>query len=423
MKDGGSVILDSINHRQPRRMAVDFGGSNCSGVHCSVVAELRRHFGLAETPVKVHEPYQMLGLVEDDLAEAMGVDTAHCLPAANMFGVANDFNWKEWRTPWGQDVLVASGMALRDTPEGEVLAYPEGDASAPASAKMPSGGYFFDAIIRQEEFDEDDPDPADNTEEFALLTPERIQAVADNAREARAHGRAVIAGMPGTAFGDVSNVPAVFMRRPRGIRDITEWYVSLATRRDFIHEVFSRQLEVALENLARIHAAVGDDAFDVVFLCGADFGTQISTICSKETFVDLFTPYYKKMNDWIHANTPWKTWKHSCGAIETFIQPLIESGFDILNPVQCSASGMDPARLKKTYGDRIVFWGAGVDTQKTLPFGSPEEVRREVLERCEIFSPDGGFVFNSVHNVQALTPIANMAALLDAVKEFNSAGR
>ena len=130
-------------------------------------------------------------------------------------------------------------------------------------------------------------------------------------------------------------------------------------------------------------------------------------------------PYYKKINSWIHSNTNWKTFKHSCGAIYEFIPLLIESGFDIINPVQCSAQGMDPKTLKENFGDSIVFWGGGVDTQKILPFGSKEQVRDQVLRRCEIFSRSGGFVFNSIHNVQAKTPVENIVAMIDAVKEFN----
>jgi uroporphyrinogen-III decarboxylase len=105
--------------------------------------------------------------------------------------------------------------------------------------------------------------------------------------------------------------------------------------------------------------------------------------------------------------------------VDRFIEPMIEAGFDILNPVQCSATGMDPEHLKAAYGDRITFWGGGVDTQRTLPFGTPSEVREQVLRRCEVFATNGGFVFNSIHNVQAGTPVVNIVAMLDAVREFN----
>jgi uroporphyrinogen-III decarboxylase len=137
------------------------------------------------------------------------------------------------------------------------------------------------------------------------------------------------------------------------------------------------------------------------------------------TFNDLYFPYYKRVNDWIHAHTQWKTFKHSCGSIFKFLPSLVEAGFDILNPVQCSATGMDPGRLKSEFGDRLVFWGGGVDTQRILPFGTPAEVREQVLQRCEVFARNGGFVFNTVHNVQAATPVENIVAMIDAVHEFN----
>ena len=104
--------------------------------------------------------------------------------------------------------------------------------------------------------------------------------------------------------------------------------------------------------------------------------------------------------------------------MERFIDSFIECGFDILNPVQCSAAGMDPVQLKQRYGDRIVFWGGGVDTQQVLPFGTPAQVRAQVLERCEVFSAHGGFVFNAIHNIQAQTPVENVVAMIDAVREF-----
>jgi uroporphyrinogen-III decarboxylase len=138
---------------------------------------------------------------------------------------------------------------------------------------------------------------------------------------------------------------------------------------------------------------------------------------------DMWMPFYQRINEWIHRNTPWKTFKHSCGAVEKFIPSFIESGFDILNPVQCSASGMKPEQLKASYGDCLVFWGGGVDTQQTLPFGTPAQVRDEVLRRCETFARGGGYVFNTVHNIQARTPVANIVAMIEAVKEFNGARR
>jgi len=283
---------------------------------------------------------------------------------------------------------------------------------------MPSNGYFFDAIVRQEPIREEELNPEDNLEEFKPITDADLEAIAAAVAEANTTGRAVIANFGGTAFGDIALVPAPFLKYPKGIRDIAEWYMSTASRREYIHAVFSRQCEIAIENLSRIFAVVGNSV-DAVFLCGTDFGTQTSSFCSAKTFRELYFPYYKRLIDWIHGNTTWKTFKHSCGSVDRFIPSFIEAGFDILNPVQCSAVGMEPEHLKQAYGDKLTFWGGGVDTQKTLPFGTPEQVRKEVLERCRVFSKGGGFVFNTIHNVQAGTPVENLVAMFDAVAEFH----
>ncbi|MBN2355116.1 methyltransferase [candidate division KSB1 bacterium] len=409
-------VQQALRHRTPDRIPVDFGSTDVSGIHVSCVAAMREWYGLDTGPVKVHEPYQMLGLIEDDLMEILGIDTIGLMPARTYFGFPID-NWKEWRTPWGQDVLVPGNfnISYRD---GGVYMYPEGDVSAPPSGLMAEDSYFFDAIIRQPDLVETELDPQDNMEEFTLISEQELAHLKSEVDRAAAYKRAVVTGIGGTAFGDISHVPAPFLKYPKGIRDVSEWYISTVTRRDYIHAVFSGQCDIALENLQRLHQAVGN-ALDVLFVCGTDFGTQTSSFCSTDTFEELYAPYYRRINRWIHDHTTWKTFKHSCGAVEKFIPQFIECGFDILNPVQCSAAGMDAQMLKDRYGDLIVFWGGGVDTQNTLPFGTPAQVREQVLQRCEIFNKNGGFVFNTVHNIQAKTPVENIAALFEAIKMFN----
>jgi hypothetical protein len=407
----------TLTHQTPDRIPVDFGSTAVTGIHVSCVAGLRDYYGLPYQPVKVHEPYQMLGWIEDDLASAMGLDFSPLPPRTTMFGFPNA-SWREFRMPWGQEVLVSGEFRTSIDTNGDLLIYPLGDLSAPAAGRMPTGGYFFDTIVRQEPFSDESLRPSDNLEEFTPVAVEDLEYFRSRVQELRSKGKAIVATFGGLAFGDIALVPAPFLKRPKGIRDITEWYISTATRRDFIHQVFQGQSAVALKNLSAIHATVGD-AVDVVFVCGTDFGTQTSSFCSTRTFDELYAPYYKEVNNWIHAHTSWKTFKHSCGAVEPFISHFVECGFDILNPVQCSASGMEPELLKDRYGRDIVFWGGGVDTQKTLPFGTPEQVRKEVLSRCRVFSAGGGFVFNAVHNIQARTPVENIVAMLDAVKEFN----
>jgi hypothetical protein len=193
---------------------------------------------------------------------------------------------------------------------------------------------------------------------------------------------AVIANFGGTAVGDIALVPAMNLKYPRGIRDIAEWYMSIIMRPDYIHEIFSRQTDIAIRNLEKLYGVVANH-IDAIFICGTDFGTQDSQFCGVDTLEEMYLPYYKKMNDWIHEHTKWKTFKHSCGAVEPFIDKFIEAGFDILNPVQVSAKGMDPVHLKTTFGDRITFWGGGVDTQQILSFGTPEDVKNHVRENLQ----------------------------------------
>ena len=398
------------------RVPMDFGSTPVTGIHVSCVAELREHYGLERRPVKIHEPFQMLGWIDDDLREAMGVDTAGVFPRTTLFGFPVE-NWKEWRFR-GLDVLVPERFEVREEPDGGLVIFPEGDRTAAPSGRMPAGSAFFDSIVRQPAIDEDRLDPEDNCEEFSFVSEDDLAYYRRSIAAASATGRAVVAGFGGTGFGDIALVPAPWLKNPRGIRDIAEWYMATSARPDYVHRVFERQCEVGVENLRRIHAAVGD-AVDAVYICGTDFGTQTSAFCSVRTFRELWLPYYKRVNDWVHAHTGWRTFKHSCGSVERFFESFIEAGFDIINPVQCSAAGMDPVRLKEVYGGRLVFWGGGVNTQETLPFGTPGEVREEVLRRCEIFAPGGGFVFTSIHNVQAGTPLANIVAMVDAVHEFN----
>ena len=410
-------FVAALNHRQPDVVPVDFGATAVTGMHVNVVIALREHYGLERRPVKVHEPYQMLGLVEDDLQRALGLDVEGVFAAETMFGFRNE-SWKPWRMDDGREVLVSEHFRTTRDANGDTLIYPKGDLDAPPSGRMPKGGYFFDSIIRQEPIDDARLDPADNLEEFGQVSDADLAYFEADAGRAAATGRGVIANFGGTALGDIALVPAPFLKRPKGIRDIEEWYISLLTRSGYVHRVFAAQTEIALANLEKVRARVGDRV-QAVFICGTDFGTQTSTFCSVEAFRSLFLPYYKKVNDWIHARTPWKTFKHSCGAVRSLLPSFIDAGFDIWNPVQFSAAGLDPVAIKREFGRDLVFWGGGVDTQKTLPFGTPAEVREEVLRRCEVLAKGGGFVFNAVHNVQGNTPTANVVAMIEAVREFN----
>jgi hypothetical protein len=409
-------LQKSLNHQQPDRLVVDFGASPVTGIHVRMVELLRAHFGLETGPVKVIEPYQMLGEVDEALQEALGVDVIGISPSSDMFGNPLK-DWKEYRTPWGQVVLVPGTFKVRVDEKGDTLLFPQGDDSVPPSARMPRAAFFFDAVNRQGPLEEGRLDPEDNVEEFTLMSAADLAYWEKGLPAIAAKGRGVLANFGGTGIGDIALVPALNLKAPKGIRDVADWYMSTLMRPDYLHYIFERQTDIALENLAMVKELAASHV-DVAYICGADFGTQDSSFCSVETFEELYAPYYRKINNWIHRNTSWKTFKHSCGAVEPFMESFIGSGFDIINPVQINAAGMDPRLLKQKYGDRLTFWGGGVDTQKVLPFGTPEEVKSHVLRECEILSPGGGFVFNTVHNIQANVPLQNVLAMLEAIREF-----
>ena len=409
----------ALSHQQPDIVPLDLGASPVSGMHVSSVYHLRQSLGLDApgTPVKVVEPYQMLGDIDPQLQNALGVDVVGLPGRRTMFGFESK-DWKPWTLTDGTPVLVPGLFTTQPEANGDILMYPEGDRSAPPSGRMPQGGFYFDSIIRQEPVDESKLNVEDNLEEFGPVSDDDLAYFASEAQRLReASPRAIVANFGGTAFGDIALVPAPWLKNPKGIRDVEEWYVSTAARFDYVYEIFRRQCEIALANLAKLYEAVGDRV-TVVYITGTDFGTQNGPFIGPNAYRKLFQPFHRRVNDWVHQHTPWKTFIHSCGSVLALLPDIVEAGFDILNPVQCSAAGMDPQTLKDRFGAKITFWGGGVDTQKTLPFGTPEQIRVEVKRRMEIFGRDGGFVFNPVHNVQARTPPENLAALYEAVREY-----
>lgn len=411
----------TLNHQQPDRVPLDLGSCGQTGMHVTTVYKLRQALGLDApgTPVKVTEPYQMLGEIKLDLLDAIGADVVGVGGLTTMFGYRSE-GWKPWTFHDGTPLLVPEDFNTTPESNGDILMYAEGDTSSPPSACMPAGGWYFDSIIRQDPIDDAKLDVADNLEEFGPISDADLQHMAlESKRLYEETDKAIMVTMPGTGFGDIALVPGPMLKEPRGIRDVAEWYMSTAMRTEYVRAIFDRQCEIALENLPRLYEAVGERVA-AVWVSGTDFGAQDRPFLSPAMFKDLYLPFYKRVNDWIHEHTGWKTFIHSCGSVKPLLPYFAEAGFDILNPVQTSAANMDPATLKADHGSSFVFWGGGVDTQHTLPFGTPDDVRAEVRERLEIFGRGGGFVFNPSHNVQALVPVENILAMYETVKEFGT---
>ena len=409
-------LQKTLNHEPVDKVCVDFGATHVTGISASTLSKLRKELlGEDDYRVKIVEPFQMLGEIDEKLMDALGVDVLAVLPPKTMFGFENK-DWKEFTMFDGTEVLVPGNFNVTPDGKGGWHLYPEGDTSVAPSGHMPKDGFYFDAICRQKPIVEDELDPADNLKEFGVLSADDIAPLVEIADKNYELGKGAILSAPGTGFGDIALVPAMWMKETPGIREIEEWYVSTAIRRDYIYKVFEGQCEIALKNLRLLIDTLGDKV-QAVFTTGTDFGTQNGLFASPQSYRDLFQPFHKIINNFIHENSNWKIFIHSCGAIKELIPDFIESGFDILNPVQCSAVGMDPVELKEKFGKDLIFWGGGVDTQQTLPFGTEEEVYNEVLERIRLFNSPTGMVFNTTHNIQAKTPVENVLAMFKAIKD------
>jgi hypothetical protein len=408
-------VRAALHHRPPDRVPLDLGSTPVTGIHASTYARLREALGFPKAPPRVGEPFQMLADLEPEVAARLGVDTAPVQLPSTLFGFANT-NWKPFTLFDGTAVLVSEHFNVTRDTNGDLLMHPQGDRRAAPCARMPRDGHFFDALVRQEPGAEEHLDPREFAEQqISRYTEAQLKCLQQQADDLYRNTDLSLVGCWWQGgIGDIALVPGLSVAHPKGIRDPQRWYEMLVEDREYVRQIFQLQTEVAFENLKLYRQAVGDK-IDTIVMSGTDFGTQRGPFCSPALYRDLWKPFHQQLNDWVHAHTPWKTFYHTCGSIIAFMDDFIEAGVDIINPVQCSAAGMDAQGLKDKYGDKLVFWGGGVDTQQTLPFGTPEQVRAEVAERLRIFNQGGGFVFNTIHNIQAATPPENLIALFETV--------
>lgn len=412
-------VLAALNHQSPDIVPVDLGGCGQTGMNASTIYKLRKAYGLPEHSIKICEPYQLLGEIELDLLEKIGGDVIPLWNRGNLMGTDNMNLTQNWNMSDGTPVLMAQNFAFDVDDKGNTWAYPAGDRNAKPSLHLPSGGFFFDNIDRAPQVDESNLTPVEDyegtykvaTEEDCKYWEQKSQFLYQNS------DYAIMGCLGGMSIGDAAELPGPFLKNPKGIRSMEDWLMAHMLYPEYIHAVFEMQTSVAIKNLELYRQSVGD-RIQSIWLSGTDFGTQNGTMLSLQTFKDLYKPYYKKVNDWVHQHTNWKTFYHSCGAVAEFIPDFIDMGMDILNPVQCSANGMDAKLLKDTYGDKLVFWGGGIDTQHTLPYGTPTEVYNEVLERLNIFNEKGGYVYAAIHNIIANVPVENLKSMYQAVKDF-----
>ena len=399
---GRERLIATLNHQQPDRTVIDLGGTSQTGINASTLYRFRKALGLPEKPIKITEPGQLLGEVDYDVINAVGADVIGLLNPVNFFGYKNE-NWKPWQMDDGTPVLMGGGFEYDEDEKGTKYVYPQGDRSAEYSCMIPKGGSFFDSVPREKfdfDLDEEDLTPLEDfKEDFSVVDDETAKYWEQKSYELYNNTDLGVVGMlGGGALGDAAVIPGPAVKHPRGIRRVDDWLMAHAMYPDYIKAVFRYQTDVMLKNLEIYKQAVGE-RIQVVWISGTDFGNQRGPMISLSTFRELYKPFYKEICDWVHQNTGWKTFFHTCGAIYDFLDDFAEMGLDCLNPLQLSANGMDPVKIKENYGDKFTFWGGGVDTQRVLPFGTPDEVRAQVRERIDILGKGGGYVFNTIHNI------------------------
>jgi len=372
----------ALNHEEPDRVPIDLGGTVVSSITVPTYRALREHMGLPEREIVVSEMVQQLAWVDDDVREALGADVVPVWPNA----------------PAGYDPTVVD--------EGERGTYFLDEFGA--KLRKPKDGFYYDwreFPLPEPSIEALDTMPWPDPEDAA-----RYEGLRERVAKLRSQTDCALFGMAACGH-DLFNQ----LLRVRGM---AEGMMDLVLEPDFAEAFLERLTGTILRSQELFLDEVGD-LLDVHFAAD-DLSGQFGPLISPDIFRRLIKPRWARIVALIKSKTDAKVFYHSCGAVGEFIPDLIEIGVDVLNPVQVAATGMDSSELKRKYGDRLSFWGGGCDTQRVLPFGSPQDVRDEVKKRIRDLAPGGGFVFNPVHNIQPGVPPENVLALYRAAREYGS---
>lgn len=406
-------VLTALDHREPDRVPVDIGSNPSSGISAIAYANLLEHLRMDHLPVQIYDVVQQLAQPQQEIVDFFGIDV---LDIGRSFN-AGAGDWKATLLASGQKAYYPSWFKPEQDEKGNWNAR---DSRGLAIARMPAGATFFDQTF------------------FPWVDgyPEGLkgldQAMSEVLWYAFAHSPWDHSSEPD--FWSTLRKNALEMKASSGkalmivvgcnlfewgtfIRRMDNFLMDLYMEPDNVEALLDALMERHLDTLARVIEAVGDVADVIRF--GDDLGAMNAPFMDPELYRQLFKPRHKQLCNYVKENSNMYTFLHSCGSIYKLIPDLIDAGFDILNPVQTQATDMEPSKLKNEFGKEVSFWGGGIETVGTLNEGSKEEIRAEVLERLEILSKDGGFIFNPVHNILPDVPPENIVAMINAVKEFN----
>ena len=376
-------LVEALDHREPDRVPLDLGATQVTSIHVAAYRGLRRALGLPPAAVHLCDSIQQLALPDDDVLARLGVDARGLFPR-------NSHNWNVREEDAGDAWLYHDEWGIthrRPRPEGLYYSI--------VGVPLPGPELGVQDIERHHW-----PDMGD---------PQRIAGLRDLAVDYRAAGYGVVLKSP---------FAGVFEMAQR-IVGMEPCLVTMAAEPRLAEALFDKLLalklafwDMALPQLADVVDVVAE--FD-------DYGTQTSQLISPAMFRRLLKPRLAVLFRRLAELAPGaRRFFHSCGSVRPIIPDLIEVGVEILNPVHVRAAGMEPAGLKRDFGDTLVFWGGGVDTQGVLPLGTPQEVKDDVRRNVEALAPGGGFVFSPVHNVQADVPVENMMAMWQALSEYGA---
>ena len=369
----------ALSHQEADRVPFDLGGTGLSTIHITAYQSLRRHLELPTTEARIAYMAEQLAVVDEDVAEQLQTDVRPVVP-----GASSEFQY-----------------TFRD--EGAYEAYT--DEWGIGWRKPRDGGFYYDMyqhpLADADSLDElkayPFPDPLDE-QRFATL---RFQAEA-----VVAQGKAAVLAGPSAGIAEVYS----------WLRGYEQYYIDLAINKGYVAYMLDRLVDFKCAFWERALQEVGD-LVDVVIEAD-DLAGQHSLLMAPNTYRSLIKPRHRRLFSFIKEQAPVKLFFHSCGAVRPLIPDFIDAGIDILNPVQVSAAGMDLQELKQEFGQDLVFWGGGVDTQRVLGRGSPEEVKQDVRRNVEALAPGGGFVFAAVHDIQADVPPENIIAMWEAWKAY-----
>ena len=418
----------SLSHKEPDRVPVDLGGMASSSIMGIAYNQLKKHLRISGGETRIYDIAQQLAEIDSDMLKILGVDyvdVGRTLPPAG----PSDLGWRPWALPDGSPGRVPTAFVALPAP----IAFP---ASSKASGKvglvsdgqggwvlkenqlvraiMPKGALYFDDAyhpLKNVETKKEVDDFFAGSYNPSIGWPPLVSKA--DAESLRIKAKYL---HDNTEYAILAGFKASFLEAGEYLLGFENYFSYLLRRRDLVAYLNEKLIEYYMTNLKMWLPAVKD--YVQVAVSGDDLGSQEGPLVSPKLFHELVHPHQRELYQYVKRNSDLFTFLHSCGSIYRLIPDIIEAGIEIINPVQISAEDMAPKKLKSEFGDDITFWGGGVDTQTVLGLGTPEEVKQNVKHNIEAFAPGGGFVFASVHNVQANVPPENVVAAFQAAREY-----